>query len=49
MTDTLYSLSKQVATLHASIDWFRIFEKLVSRQVEVKGGTNDDADRESLQ
>lgn len=27
------------ATLHATIGWCRIFEKLVSRFVEVKGAT----------
>lgn len=27
------------ATLHETIDWFRIFEKLVSRYVAVKGAT----------
>lgn len=43
------TMKLKVATLHVSIDWFRIFEKLVSRQVKVKGSTNDDADRESLQ
>lgn len=29
----------KLATLHETIDWFRIFEKLVSRYVEVKGAT----------
>lgn len=43
------TMKLKVATLHLSIDWFRIFEKLVSRQVKVKGRTNDDADRDSLQ